>query len=48
VTVTGSVQRRYWEGRDGRRSRIELIAEQVTFPNDDPLATQGFQASETP
>jgi single-stranded DNA-binding protein len=48
VTVTGSVQRRYWEGRDGRRSRIELVAEQVTFPDDDPLATQRFQASETP
>jgi single-stranded DNA-binding protein len=35
VTVKGSIQRRYWEGRDGRRSRIELIAEQVEFPTDE-------------
>jgi single-stranded DNA-binding protein len=48
VWVTGSVQRRYWEGRDGRRSRIELIAEQVAFPTDEPLATQCSKGSETP
>jgi single-stranded DNA-binding protein len=27
--VTGSVQRRFWEGVDGRRSRLEVIAAHV-------------------
>lgn len=30
VWVVGSVQRRYWEGPDGRRSRLEVVADQVT------------------
>jgi single-stranded DNA-binding protein len=30
VWVAGSAQRRFWEGPDGRRSRIEIVAEQVT------------------
>ena len=30
VWVVGSVQRRYWEGLDGRRSRLEVVAEQVS------------------
>jgi single-stranded DNA-binding protein len=29
VWVAGSVQRRFWSGSDGRRSRIELVADQV-------------------
>lgn len=29
VQVLGSLQRRYWDSSDGRRSRIELVAEQV-------------------
>ena len=29
IWVCGSVQRRYWESPDGRRSRIEVVAEQV-------------------
>lgn len=29
VWVAGSVRRRYWEATDGRRSRIEVVAEQV-------------------
>ncbi len=29
VWTAGSVQRRFWSGDDGRRSRIEVIAEQV-------------------
>ena len=48
VWVTGSVQRRYWEGRDGRHSRIEVVATQVTFPTDDELTPQGSEASKTP
>lgn len=31
IWVCGSVQRRYWEGSDGRRSRVEVVAEQVNF-----------------
>jgi hypothetical protein len=27
--VCGSVQRRFWEAPDGRRSRLEVVAEQV-------------------
>lgn len=27
--AVGAVQRRFWEGPDGRRSRIEVVAEQV-------------------
>jgi single-stranded DNA-binding protein len=30
VWVAGSAQRRFWEGPEGRRSRIEIVAEQVT------------------
>lgn len=29
VWVVGSLQRRFWSGEDGRRSRLELIADQV-------------------
>lgn len=27
--VCGSIQRRFWESPDGRRSRLEVVAEQV-------------------
>lgn len=33
--VCGAVQRRYWESPDGRRSRIEVVAEQVTLKVDE-------------
>lgn len=29
VWVAAKVQRRFWAGEDGRRSRLELIAEQI-------------------
>lgn len=29
IWVTGALQRRYWESPDGRRSRMELTAEQI-------------------
>ncbi len=29
IWVCGSVQRRFWESPDGRRSRLEVVAEQV-------------------
>lgn len=31
IWAVGAIQRRYWEASDGRRSRIEVIAEQVMF-----------------
>lgn len=48
VWATGSVQRRYWEGPDGRRSRIEMIAEHVSFPSDNELAAQCSQGLGAP
>jgi hypothetical protein len=35
--VVGSSQRRFWSGEEGRRSRLELIADQVCIrdPIDD-------------
>lgn len=38
IWVCGSVQRRYWENPDGRRSRIEVVAEQVNFKDVEELA----------
>lgn len=35
IWVCGQMQRRYWESPDGRRSRVEVVAEQVTFKVDD-------------
>jgi single-stranded DNA-binding protein len=35
IWICGSVQRRFWESLDGRRSRVEVVAEQVTFRLDD-------------
>lgn len=35
IWACGSVQRRYWESPDGRRSRIEVVAEQIKL--DDVL-----------
>lgn len=29
VWVCGSAQRRFWEAKDGRRSRVELVADRV-------------------
>ena len=33
VWVCGAIQRRFWESPDGRRSRVEVIAEQVRLKN---------------
>jgi single-strand DNA-binding protein len=35
VWVAGSIQRRFWSGTDGRRSRIELVADQVCVRPED-------------
>ncbi len=33
--VTGSVQRRFWEGADGRRSRLEVVAAHVAEKGEE-------------
>jgi single-stranded DNA-binding protein len=35
VWVAGSIQRRFWSGEEGRRSRLELIADQVCVRGHD-------------
>ncbi len=37
IWVCGSVQRRFWESPDGRRSRIEVVAEQIKLHDLDEL-----------
>jgi single-stranded DNA-binding protein len=39
IWISGSVQRRYWESADGRRSKIEVIAAHVTQLADDHQET---------
>jgi single-strand DNA-binding protein len=34
VWVAGAVQRRFWSGPEGRRSRLEVVAEQVCLRSD--------------
>ncbi len=35
--LCGSVQRRFWEGMEGRRSRVEVVAEYATLKSFDDL-----------
>jgi hypothetical protein len=35
--VCGSAQRRFWESPDGRRSRLEIVAEQVNSKDVEDL-----------
>ena len=37
VWVSGAIQRRYWEATEGRRSQIEVVAEQVNLRDVDDL-----------
>jgi single-stranded DNA-binding protein len=37
VWVAGSVQRRFWSAPDGRRSRLEIVADQVTPRLDETV-----------
>lgn len=37
VWICGSVQRRFWEAAEGRRSRLEVVAEQVHVKDVDLL-----------
>jgi single-stranded DNA-binding protein len=34
VWLVGSVQRRFWQAKDTRRSRLEIVAHGVTFVDD--------------
>lgn len=34
IWVTGTVQRRFWESPEGRRSRLEIVAHQVRCADD--------------
>jgi single-stranded DNA-binding protein len=38
VYVTGTVQRRFWSNPDGRRSRLEIIAEHITCNREAEVA----------
>jgi single-stranded DNA-binding protein len=37
IWVCGSVQRRFWESPEGRRSRLEVVAEQVHLKDVEDL-----------
>ena len=37
IWVCGSIQRRFWEAPDGRRSRLEVVAEQVHLKDVEDL-----------
>lgn len=41
VWVAGAAQRRFWQGPEGRRSRIEIVAEQVTLREDPDIGKDG-------
>ncbi len=43
IWVCGSLQRRYWEGPDGRRSRVEVVADQVNFKDVEDLEPAGAE-----
>lgn len=43
IWVCGTVQRRYWESPDGRRSRVEVVAEQVNFKDVEDLEPVGAE-----
>ncbi len=40
IHVTGSVQRRFWSARDGKTSRIEVIAHTIDVGVDGSAASQ--------
>ena len=41
VLVAGSVQRRFWSEDKGRKSRLEVVAQQVTLrPLEDPTVEE--------
>lgn len=47
--VSAVIRRRFWAAEDGRRSRLELVASQVQFDDDDlaPLTIEDLLRGET-
>jgi single-stranded DNA-binding protein len=43
VWVAGSVQRRFWSASEGRRSRLEVVAHEVSLRDDLDLAEEEHQ-----
>lgn len=41
VWVTGTIQRRFWSEAVGRRSRLELVADQVCFSRSEASIPSG-------
>ena len=37
IWICGSAQRRFWESPDGRRSRLEIVAEQVSIKSREDV-----------
>lgn len=47
VWVAGSAQRRFWDGEGGRRSRLEIVAVQVS-PESDRGEIERVEPASTP
>ena len=45
VLVSGALQRRFWEASEGRRSRIEIIAETVSLGDSPQSVTAGAETA---
>ena len=43
IWLTGTVQRRFWESAEGRRSRLEIVAHRVQRAHDVETTSQGGQ-----
>ena len=43
VSVVGSIQRRYWESPDGRRSRMEVVARDVAWFGANGIETHVYE-----
>lgn len=41
IEIAGAVQRRFWESPDGRRSRLEVVAEKIVITEVEELAPAG-------
>ena len=42
VWVAGSIQRRFWDGGDGRRSRIEVVAHHVQTADEPAFSESSY------
>ena len=39
VWVSGSAQRRFWESKEGRRNRVEVVADHIVVPPEGEEST---------